>query len=330
MRRLCFDKFGDPAKVLRLDEQPTPKLGRGQVLMTMTCAPIHPADFALIRGVYVRPDSFPAVPGLEGLGTVTKLGPGVKGVRVGGRYLVVSRGNWASERVVPADGLVPVPKGLADEVACQSFVNPLTAYGLLEMVKRPGAVVQTAAGSAVGRLVDQIGRKQGRKVINIVRSDKTARDLKKHGAAHVVSSQTKNWQSKVMAAAGKTPIVAAFDPVAGETALSLLPLLSERGDLILYGALSGKPVEVGAMSVAGKDLVGARLLAEPVACQRLQDQAQRGLQVARQHAGLGRARDSGRRRLCAGRFQTGRQSGRNIGPARQSRSEIVISSRIFS
>lgn len=254
MRRLCFDKFGDPAKVLRLDEQPTPKPGRGQVLMTMTCAPIHPADFALIRGVYVRPDSFPAVPGLEGLGTVTKLGPGVKGVRVGGRYLVVSRGNWASERVVPADGLVPVPKGLADEVACQSFVNPLTAFGLLEMVKRPGAVVQTAAGSAVGRLVDQIGRKQGRKVINIVRSDKTARDLKKHGAAHVVSSHTKNWQSKVMAAAGKTPIVAAFDPVAGETALSLLPLLSERGDLILYGALSGKPVEVGAMSVAGKDL----------------------------------------------------------------------------
>lgn len=254
MQQLCFDKFGNPADVLRLERKPTPKPGRGQVLLKMICAPIHPADFALIRGVYVRPDSFPAVPGLEGLGEVTKLGPGVKGVRVGGRYVVVARGNWATERVVSADGLIPAPKGMADEVACQSFVNPLTAYGLLDMVKRPGAVVQTAAGSAVGRLVDQIGRKQGRKVINIVRSDKTARDLKKHGAVHVVSSHTKNWQSKVMAAAGKTPIVAAIDPVAGETALSLLPLLSTGGELILYGALSGKPVEVGAMTVAGKDL----------------------------------------------------------------------------
>jgi NADPH2:quinone reductase len=87
-----------------------------------------------------------------------------------------------------------------------------------------------------------------------VRSDKTARDLRKHGAVHVVSSDSKNWQAKVKRAVGKMPIVAAIDPVAGDTALALLPLLSKGGELILYGALSGKPVTVSAMSTAAMDL----------------------------------------------------------------------------
>ena len=255
MRRVCYEKFGEPAKVLRLEDAPAPKPRRGEVLLKVGCAPVHPADFAGISGHYVRPREFPAVPGLECVGTVTALGPGVKSVRVGGRYVATARnGTWAEEVVAPADTLYPVPKAIPDEVACQLFVNPLTAYGLLDMVKRPGAVIQTAAGSAVGRLVDQLGRKQGRTVVNIVRNEKTARDLKKHGAKHVVNSSVKNWQAKVKRAVGKTPIVAAFDPVAGDAALGLLELLSPGGDLILYGALSGKPVPVGAMNVAGQDL----------------------------------------------------------------------------
>jgi NADPH:quinone reductase-like Zn-dependent oxidoreductase len=255
MRRVCFDTHGEPEKVLRLDEIPSPKPGRGQVLLKMVCAPVHPADLALIRGVYVRPDSYPAVAGLEGLGKVTALGPGVKSMRVGGRYLVSAhRGTWAEEMVVPAESLIPAPKDVPDDMACQLVINPLTAYGLLDMVKRPGAVLQTAAGSAVGRLVDQIGRRQGRKIINVVRSEKTARDLKKNGAVHVVVSSTKNWQAKVKRAAGKTPIVAAFDPIAGQEALEPLGLLSSGGELILYGGLSGKPVPIGAMGIAGKDL----------------------------------------------------------------------------
>ena len=255
MRRVCYDKFGEPAKVLRLEEVATPKPKRGEVLLKVSHAPVHPADLVGIRGLYVRPRDFPAVPGLECVGTVEALGPGVKSVKVGGRYVSTARnGTWADEIIVSADQLIPAPRGVPDKLACQLFVNPLTAYGMLNMVERPGAIIQTAAGSAVGRLVDQLGRKQGRKVVNIVRNDKTARDLKKHGAVHVVSSSTKNWQAKVRRAVGKTPIVAAIDPVAGETAVELLPLLSKGGELILYGALSGKPVPIGAMSVAGNDL----------------------------------------------------------------------------
>ena len=255
MFRVCFDKFGEPATVLRADDAPVPKPKRGEVLVKVGHVPLHPANLAFVRGVYVPPKAFPAVPGGECIGTVTALGPGVKSVRVGGKYIfLVQEGAWAESVVVPAEALVPAPRGIPDDVACQLFINPLTAYGMLDMVKRPGAIIQTAAGSSVGRLVDQLGRNQGRKVINIVRNEKTARDLKKQGAAHVVNSTTKNWQAKVLNAAGKTPIVAAIDPVAGEAALDLLPLLSPGGELILYGGLSGKPVPIGAMSVAGKDL----------------------------------------------------------------------------
>lgn len=255
MRRIQFDKCGEPEEVLYMADLADEKPGPGEVLLRIVLRPINPADIAFIRGLYVPPESYPATTGMEAVGVVEAVAEDVKGIKIGGRYTVIRiRGTWSEKMIVPADAIMPVPDDIDDETACQMHANPLTAYLLLQEVTATGAVVQSAAGSAVGRLVNQLGRINGRRVINVVRNPVTADDLLKCGTEHVVLSEQPDWQEQARRAAGDEPIVAAFDPVAGETGQDLLNILSTGGELILYGGLSGQPVAVNAMLLAAKNL----------------------------------------------------------------------------
>jgi len=255
MRRIQFDRCGDPEKVLYLAEITDPQPGPGEVRLRLILRPVNPSDIAYIRGLYVPPESFPATTGLEAVGIAEAVGKDVTDIRSGGRYMIARlRGTWAEKMIVPASSLEPVPDDIPDEIACQAHANPLTAYLLLQGVTVPGAIVQTAAGSAVGRMVDQLGKLEGRRIINIVRDPVTAEDLRLQGTEHVILSSQADWLEQARQAAGSDAIVAAFDPVAGQTGLDLLTLLAPGGELILYGGLSGQPVAVSAMQLAVNNL----------------------------------------------------------------------------
>lgn len=251
MKRIVYERFGEPAEVLKLEKIENPKPGRGEALLKVAMAPLHPADLAVIRGFYAAAGRLPGFPGFEAVGVVEAVGEGVEDVTVGQRcFTPRAQGAWAEKVLAPAGALAPLDETLDDSVACQLFSNPFTARLMLDSVKRDGAVVLTAAGSAVGRLADQMGRIEGRTMINVVRRRDTARDLLASGAKHVVVSEDEDWKDQVRAAAGQQPIVAIFDPVAGEAALDLLTLLSPGGELTLYGSLSGQPVPATAASLA--------------------------------------------------------------------------------
>ena len=255
MRRIQFDRCGDPEAVLYLAEVTEPEPGPGEVRLRITLRPVNPSDIAYIRGLYVPPEAFPAATGLEAVGIIEAVGKGVTDIKVGDRYMIArQRGTWADKMIVPALSIEHVPAEISDEIACQVHANPLTAWLMLQGVTKPGAIVQTAAGSAVGRLVDQLGKIQGRRVINIVRNQITADDLYNQGATHVVISSQPDWLNQIQQAAGPEPIIAAFDPVAGQTGLDLLSVLAPGGELILYGGLSGQPVAVSAMQLAARNL----------------------------------------------------------------------------
>ena len=255
MRRIQFDRCGEHDAVLYLAEVADPKPSPDEVLLRITLRPINPADIAYIRGLYVPPEAYPATTGMEAVGIIKAVGKGVNGIQIGGRYMIARlRGTWAEKMIVPADSIEPVPADILDEVACQVHANPLTAWLLLHDVMRPGTIVQTAAGSAVGRLVNQLGKLQGRRVINIVRNQITADDLRAQGTEHVILASQRDWLEQVRQAAGTDPIIAAFDPVAGQTGQDLLNVLAPGGELILYGGLSGLPVAVSAMQLAARNL----------------------------------------------------------------------------
>src|SRR5712671_7158425 len=150
MRALMFDRPGDAGAVLRLGEAPEPVLQPNGVVIEVRARVIQPADFLFMRGVYrVRP-VFPQVAGFDGAGVVLELGREVRGLSVGQRVAFRSVGAWAERAVAPAERVYAVPDDIADEVACQFPLNPLTAWGLLDVCSLSSGVrVLATAGRSV-------------------------------------------------------------------------------------------------------------------------------------------------------------------------------------
>src|SRR5580698_5829287 len=131
MRALIFRETGEPKSVLELAEIPTPPLAPGEALIRVLLSPINASDLHMVRGRYGYQPELPASPGIEGVGVVEALGPGVQGLTVGTRVVFIDTWNtWREEIVCPADKLVPVPDGLDDMAAATSYINPLTAWAL--------------------------------------------------------------------------------------------------------------------------------------------------------------------------------------------------------
>jgi NADPH:quinone reductase-like Zn-dependent oxidoreductase len=138
---------------------------------------------------------FPAPVGFEGVGLVDALGVDVDAPNVGQRVAVINArgGNWAEYAVVPAHDLLPVPDDLPDEQVASLVINPASAIMMLRHVLAipPGEwLLQSAAGSELGRMIIRLARHDGIRTINVVRRRAAVAHLERMGAdAVVVSSE---------------------------------------------------------------------------------------------------------------------------------------------
>src|SRR5205807_2355425 len=161
---------------------------RGEVQVRMLASPINPSDMLTVRGLYgVRPE-LPFVPGYEGVGVVAEAGPGLIGkVMVGRRVAVLNQngGNWAEFVALPALRVVPVAPRLPDEQVASFFVNPASVLAMVRhvlKVPKGGWLLQSAAGSTLGRMIIKLGRHDGFRTINVVRRREAIDELKALGA----------------------------------------------------------------------------------------------------------------------------------------------------
>ena len=247
MRAIQFSQFGLPIDVLNLVDLPLPEPGPGQVRLRLTHRPINPSDFSTIRGEYGRLPQLPAVPGLEGTGTIDALGTGVSGLQIGQRVipLGISTGSWAEYGLANAALLLPVPDGLPDQTAAQFLANPVSAWLMLEdeLDLQPGDwVLQTAAGSTLGRLVLQMAQLQGYKTVNFVRRREQIQELLDLGADAVICTQDTDVVAQVKALTGGKGVKGALEAVGGDTGALAASCLAPGGTMIVYGMLSSEPI----------------------------------------------------------------------------------------
>lgn len=255
MNAAVFDRFGEPAEVLRYADRPDPDPAGGAVVR-MLASPVNPSDLMTVRGEYaVKPDP-PATPGYEGVGVVES-GGGLLGRALRGRRVAVlsgDGGNWAERVVVPANRCVPVPSGLDLPQAAMFFVNPATAYLLtcrVLAVPRGAWLLQTAAGSSLGKMAIRLGVHRGFRTVNVVRRAEQAEELRGLGADAVVTFDAAaetpaDLAAKVADATGGEPVRHAIDPVAGATGGAAVRCLADGGRLVSFGTLSGEPLAVPA------------------------------------------------------------------------------------
>lgn len=249
MRAVVCPAWGEPGQVLQVRDLPDPVCGPGQVRVRMLASPINPSDLFMVRGQYGYLPPLPCVPGFEGVGVVED-GRGLLAWRVKGRRVAVlngQAGNWAEQVVIPARQAVPVPDDLSDEQAATFFVNPASAIVMTRHVLCVPAgawLLQTAAGSALGRMVIRLGKKHGFRTINVVRRREQADELTRLGGDACIVFPGEDVAERVRAITGGAMAAGAIDAVGGETGSACLPALAPGGRLLLYSSLSGEPIRL--------------------------------------------------------------------------------------
>jgi len=234
----------DGRLVLSLATVPVTPPEAGEVLVQVEASPINPSDIGLLigpadvsaavlggtaeqpvltcpvpapfmRAMAARVDQDLPV-GNEGAGTVIAAGADVAHL-VGRKVAMIGGAMYAQYRCVKAvDVLVlPADATAADGASC--FVNPLTALGMVETMKREGhtALVHTAAASNLGQMLNRICQADGVGLVNIVRSAEQVKLLKDMGAKHVIDSSEPDFMGPLTEALVQTGATLAFDAIGG-------------------------------------------------------------------------------------------------------------------
>ncbi len=229
---------------LSLAEVPVPQPKDGEILVRIEATPINPSDIGLLFGAadmttatqsgtadrpvvtatippaYMRAmaarvdESMPA--GNEGGGTVVAAGAGAQHM-MGKKVGIIGGAMYAQFRTVRAQDAIVLPEGASSEDGASCFVNPLTALGMTETMRREGhtALVHTAAASNLGQMLNRICVADGIALVNIVRSGEQAETLRGLGATHIVDSTAPGFMDALTDALVATGATIAFDAIGG-------------------------------------------------------------------------------------------------------------------
>jgi NADPH:quinone reductase len=225
---------------------PVPRPGPDEVLVRIEASPINPSDLGLLfgaadmgtarlSGTAERPVITARVPdvamkgmagrldasmpvGNEGAGVVVEAGASAAAQALLGKTVAVLGGAMYSQyRCVAAEQCLLLPEGATPADGASSFVNPLTALGMVETMRREGhtALVHTAAASNLGQMLNRICQKDGVPLVNIVRKPEQAELLKAMGAAHVCNASSPAFMQDLTEALVATGATIAFDATGG-------------------------------------------------------------------------------------------------------------------
>ena len=243
MRAVLFERNGGP-EVLVAGEAPDPTPGDGEVLVRVEAAGVNYMDVYEREGKPGYGSAPPAVPGAEGAGVVVGTGERVAWMNVPGSY--------AELVAAPRDKLVPVPDGLASDVAAATLLQGMTAHYLVNdsYPVQPGdwAVVHAAAGG-VGLLLTQLVKQRGGRVVATTSSPEKADLARQAGADEVIGYD--GFAQRVRDISGEGAAVV-YDGIGRTTFAEGLDALRPTGSMILYGAASGAPEPLELATLAAK------------------------------------------------------------------------------
>jgi NADPH:quinone reductase-like Zn-dependent oxidoreductase len=232
MRAVVITKHGGPG-VLQVQERPDPSLGAGEVRIDVAAAGINFADVMARLGFYPDAPKTPCVVGYEVAGTILELGEGVEGLTPGQRVVAGTEfGGYASQVVVPADGVLPLPDGLTFEQGAAIPVNYGTAWmGLLRFggLRRGERVLIQAAAGGVGIAATQVAKREGAEIYGTASPGKHAR-ISELGVDHPLDYTKPGWER------GLPQFDVIMDAIGGKSFRRSYELLGGGGRLIAFGA----------------------------------------------------------------------------------------------
>jgi NADPH:quinone reductase len=259
-RVVRFHGLGGP-EVLQIDRLDVPPPGNGEVQIAVKALGLNRAEAMFRRGQYLEDPKLPARLGYEAAGTVTAIGPGVQGFKVGDAVSTIPSfslnqyGLYGDLVNAPAHAVAHHPKSLSWEEAAAVWMQYLTAYGaLVDIAKltRGETVLIPAASSSVGLAAIQIANRVGAVPVALTRTTAKRQALLDVGAAHVIATDEQDLVTEVERITGGKGARVVFDPVGGPTFTKLVQATSRLGIVFLYGALSPDPTPLPLFEVLSK------------------------------------------------------------------------------
>jgi NADPH:quinone reductase-like Zn-dependent oxidoreductase len=252
---------------LSYEEIDVPRPLRGEVLVKMDSAPINPSDLALIKGGYLE-RKYPFTPGLEGSGKVILSGGGIlPSLRVGSRVACSPNpgadGTWAEYMITSAMQLVPLPKSVSLEMGSMMLVNPMTTMAFVHLARKEKhrAIVNNAAASSLGKMLNRMCQLHKIPIINIVRRESQAKELKALGATYVLNSSNSSFESELKELAEQTEATLFLDAITGSQTSLLLRAAPAGSKVMVYARLSGEACQADPAELIREDkqIVGFQL-----------------------------------------------------------------------
>lgn len=267
MHAVILKSYDGKLESVTIGDVPVPRPSAGQVLVKVSASPINPSDLAFLAGQYGFTKTLPTIPGFEGSGTVISSGGGVMANLMKGRRVAcatadpkIAGGLWAEYVVTSAQMCIPLAKHVTDEQGAMMLVNPMTAYAMVDEARRnqDKAIVQTAAASALGKMIIRLGKKFGLPVVNVVRRPEQVNVLHAMDAKHVLDSSTADFDSKLRDVCRSLNATIGLDAVAGELTGRVMRAQPKGSRMLVYGGLSLKACEIdpGSLIFEGKKLEG--------------------------------------------------------------------------
>jgi NADPH:quinone reductase len=277
---------------LSVESVDTPHPGEREVLVRVEAAPVNPSDLGLLlamadvsqavaggtvdgptvtapigeavmRSLVARVGVAMTV-GNEGAGVVVAAGTSPEAHALLGRTVGFIGGATYGEYCLASPQMcLPLPESADAVDGASSFVNPLTALGMVETMRREGhsGLVHTAAASNLGQMLNRICLADGIPLVNIVRRPAQALLLREQGAVHVCDTSEPTFEADLVSALQETKATLAFDAVGGGQLVgqilnameaAVVPAGSSYSrygsdvhkQVYVYGALDPRPIEM--------------------------------------------------------------------------------------
>lgn len=245
-KAIVVHETGGP-EVLKWEDIDLPAPERGEIRLKINATGVNFQDINIRYGRwgFTSPRGLPYIPGSEGVGVVTAVGPGVTDLEVGQRAGFAASGgrqSYAQEMNIKAFAAIPVPDSISDETFAATMLKGQTAHMLVAQVYklRPGeAILVHGASGAIGTILCQWAKHIGATVIGTVGTPEKAAFALAHGCDHVLALSERNLSNRVRELTNGRGVSVVYDCVGQALLDESLASLALRGMMVTYGQTSG-------------------------------------------------------------------------------------------
>ncbi|MBT0587327.1 NADPH:quinone oxidoreductase family protein [Alteromonas oceanisediminis] len=261
MKAIVCNEFG-PVDALAYSDVDDPTAAENQVVVDVDAAGVNFPDGLLVQGLYQMKPDRPFIPGNEVAGTISQVGEGVKGWKVGQRVIALCMmGGYAEKVAVPQTHILPLPDAIPSEEAAALVTAHATAHHALKQraqLKAGETLVVTGAAGGTGLAAVQIGKQMGATVIAVCSTAEKLATAKANGADILINYTQTDLKSGIKEATNGKGADVVYECVGGDTFHACSRSMAWNGRLLVIGFAGGEIPEfpVNLSLVKGYAVVG--------------------------------------------------------------------------